>query len=97
MSIKKTDKKVVKTEKKAVVPAAPAKVEWITIFKTTYFRWRYWVKDLLITGKVKKYRFIKEEVGYNGSIAVDKSEVEAAKKVLNEYKTKNPDIKEMWW
>lgn len=71
--------------------------EWVTLFKTTYFYWRNWIKDILINGKVKKYRFIKEADTYNGYIAVSKTEKDAAKKVLADYKSKNLDTKEMWW
>jgi hypothetical protein len=88
--------KKTKTASKAV-KEAPKKTEWNNIYKTTYYFWRFWLKDLLIKGKIKKYRFVKDEVGYTGHIAIDKPEVEAAHKVLADYKTKNPDIKDMWW
>ena len=90
---KKNEKKVEK--KVAVVPSG--KSEWIKIFKSTYYLWRFWVKEILVSGKIKKYRFIRDEIGYTGNIAVEKAEVEAAKKVLADYKTKNPDIKDMWY
>lgn len=83
-----------KSEKKAAV-APTKKIEMTNIFKTTYFYWRYWIKDYL-KGKVKA-RFVKEEVGYNGKIAVQKTEVDTAKKMLADYKTKNPDTKDLWW
>lgn len=75
----------------------PVKAEWTNIFKTTYYRWRYWVKEILASGGIKKYRFVKDEVGYNGNIAVDKQEADAAKKVLQNYKSKNTETKDMWW
>jgi 3-phosphoglycerate kinase len=86
-----------KTKATAEVSTAPLKSVLTNIYKTTYNYWRHWVKEILITGKVKKYRFVKDDGTYNGSIAVDKTEVDAAKKVLAEYKKKNPDIKDMWW
>jgi hypothetical protein len=89
MSSKKTSKKEVST--------APVKAVWTNIYKTTYFYWRNWIKEILITGKVKKYRFVKDDGSYNGNIAVDKAEVDTAKKILHNYKSKNPDVKEMWW
>ena len=85
-----------KSEKKVAAVAAPTKIEWINIFKTTYGYWRYWVKNILADGGVIKFRFVKDEGSYNGKIAVGKPEVEKAKKVLAEYKTKNPDTVVMW-
>ena len=85
-----------KEQKAAPQPQTPTKAEWVNVFKTTYYFWRFWVKQILIDGKIKKYRFVKDEVGYTGKIAIDKPEVETAKKVLAEYKTKHPDTKEMW-
>ena len=45
----------------------------------------------------RKYRFVKDEVGYTGHISIDKPEEEAAHKVLADYKTKSPDTKDMCW
>ena len=89
MTNKKNEKKVAET--------APKKVEWVNVLKTTYYYWRFWVKQILINGKIKKYRFIKDAVGYSGNIAVQKTEIENAKKVLAEYKIKNPDTVDMFW
>ena len=77
-------------------PHPPTKTEWVNVFTTSYYFWRNWIKAVLIEGKIKKYRFVKDEVGYTGNIAIDKPEVDAAKKVLATYKTKNPDKVEMW-
>jgi len=85
-----------KEEKKVVAIEAPKKVEFINIFKTSYFYWRFWVKEILITGKINKARFVRNEVGYSGNIAVQKTEVDAAKKVLADYKVKKPDTVDMW-
>ena len=85
-----------KNEKKAAQAEAPTKTEWVNVFTTSYYFWRNWIKAVLIEGKIKKYRFVKDEVGYTGKIAIDKPEVDAAKKVLATYKTKNPDTIEMW-
>ena len=86
-----------KNEKKVAAVAAPKKIEMINIFKTTYGYWRYWVKNILADGGVNKFRFVKDELSYNGRIAVAKSDVEKAKRVLADYKTKNADTKDMWW
>ena len=86
-----------KEQKAAPQVETTTKAEWVNVFKTTYYFWRFWVKQILIDGKIKKYRFVKDEVGYTGKIAIDKPEVETAKKVLAEYKIKNPDTKDMWW
>ena len=85
-----------KNEKKVAVVAAPKKIEMINIFKTTYGYWRYWVKNILADGGVNKFRFVKDEGSYNGKIAVQKNEVDTAKKVLADFKNKNPDTVEMW-
>ena len=86
-----------KNEKKVAQAEAPAKTEWVNVFTTSYYFWRNWVKAVLIEGKIKKYRFVKDEVGYTGNIAINKPEVEASKKVLADYKIKNKDTKDMWW
>ncbi len=86
-----------KNEKKVAAVAAPKKIEMINIFKTTYHRYRHWVRFILTEGKINKFRFVKDEVGYTGNIAIDKPEVEAAKKVLAEYRIQNKDTVEMWW
>lgn len=86
-----------KNKKKVAAVAAPKKIEMINIFKTTYGYWRYWVKNILADGAISKYRFVKDEGSYNGRIAVSKPDVDKAKKILADYKTKNPDTVEMWW
>lgn len=86
-----------KNEKKVPAVATPKKIEMINIFKTTYGYWRHWVKNILKDGGVLKFRFVKDEDSYNGKIAVAKPEVEKGKKILADYKTKNPDTKDMWW
>ena len=86
-----------KNEKTVAAVAAPQKVEMLNIFKTTYGYWRHWVKYILKDGGVIKFRFVKDAETYNGKIAVAKPEVDKAKKVLADYKTKNPDTVVMWW
>jgi hypothetical protein len=86
-----------KNEKKVAAIEAPKKIEMINIFKTTYHRYRHWIRFILTEGKINKFRFVKDEVGYTGNIAINKPEVEAAKKVLADYKTKNKNTVEMWW
>ncbi len=84
-----------KNEKKVAV-VAPKKVEYINLFNTTYYFWRFWIKEILKTGKISKSRFVKDEIGYTGKIAVDKPEVDRSKQVLAEYQKKNPDTVTMW-
>ena len=85
------------SKKKKAVENALAKNEMVDLFKTTYHYFRNWVKYILAEGKVNRFRFVKNETGYDGKISVSKSEVDTAKKVLAEYKTKNKDIADMWW
>ncbi len=85
------------SKKKAAVESSPAKKEMINLFKTTYHRYRHWLRNILIEGKVNEFSFKKDEVGYTGVLLVDKSEADKAKKVLADYKTKNPDTVDMWW
>ena len=85
-----------KKNEKKVALVAPKKIEMINIFKTTYNYYRHWVKVILADGGLIKFRFVKDEGSYNGKIAVAKPEVDKAKKVLADYKTKNPDTVEMW-
>ena len=72
------------------------KPEMVMIFSTTYGYYRHWVKNILAEGGISKFRFVKDAGSYNGKLAVAKAEVEKAKKVLADYKTKHPDEKEMW-
>ena len=84
-----------KNEKKVAVVAK--KVEMVNIFKTTYYYWRFWIKEILKTGKISKSRFVKDEIGYTGNIAVQKTEVDNAKNILISYKSQNRDTVDMWW
>lgn len=83
------------SEKKRITKSK-GKIEMINIYSTTYGYWRYWVRNILIEGGISKFKFVKEADSYNGKIAIIKSEVEKAKKVLFEYQVKNADIKTMW-
>ncbi len=62
---------------------------------TTYEYYRYWLKTILAEAGIAKYRFVKDEGSYNGKVAVAAGEVDKAKKVLADYKTKHPEYKEM--
>ncbi len=84
-----------KDEKQVTVK--PKKIEMVGIFKTTYHRFRHWIRTILIEGKVNQFSFKKDKTAYTGVLLVEKSEVEKAKKVLSEYKAKNPDTIDMWW
>ncbi len=88
------------TEKKVASVKAPVikptKTEMVTIFKTTYGYYRYWIKNILADGGIIKYRFIKNPDSYAGIISVAKAEAEKAKKVLAEYKKQNPGTVSMW-
>lgn len=86
----------IKNEKKVVAEVVTKKVEWVNLFKTTYYYWRYFIKAILIEGKIKKYRFVKDEIGYTGKIAVQKNEAINAKKVLGNYKSKHANELDMW-
>jgi hypothetical protein len=85
------------SKKKKAVESSPAKKEMISLYKTTYHRYRHWLRTTLIEGKVNKFSFKKDKAAYTGVLLVEKSEVEKAKKVLSEYKAKNPDTIDMWW
>ena len=73
----------------------PTKEEEVILVTTTYYYWRNWVKSILLEGKIKT-RFVKDDVGWSGKISVVKSQMDLAKKVLADYKTKNPDRVDMW-
>ncbi len=85
---KQTEKNV---EKKVV--AATKKVEMVEIFVTSYHLWRKHLKTLL-AGKGAKFQ--KNEADYNGFISVAKASEESVKKILTDFKTKNPET-EYWW
>lgn len=78
-------------------PPTNTKKELVVIGKTTYHYFRNWVKDILRDGKVEGFRFVKDEVGFNGTLQVDKKHEDKAKKVLATYREKNLDVVEMWW
>jgi hypothetical protein len=86
-----------KKKDEKTVEVISTKVEMVTLFKTTYHRYRHWIRTILIEGKVNQFSFKKDKVGYTGLIVVNKAEVEKAKKVLSEYKAKNSDTIDMWW
>jgi hypothetical protein len=65
------------------------------IFTTTYYYWRYWVKNILQIQKVN-CRFKRVE-GYTGHILVDVKHKEKALRIFENYKINNPDIANMWW
>ena len=85
------------SKKKKAVENAPAKNEMVDLFKTTYHYYRNWVKHILTEAKINRFRFLKNETGYDGKISVRKTELDTAKKVLADYKTKNKDTVDMWW
>ncbi len=86
-----------KSEKK-VAEAAPTKKVMVNIFSSNYHRYRHWIREILGEALAKgKFRFVKDKIGYTGKIAVEKTEVEKAKKVLADYKLKNKDTVDMWW
>jgi len=87
------------SKKKEIVVAKDdkAKPEMINVFKTSYHYYRNWVKQILTEGKIQGFRFLKDEVGWKGFLSVPKTNVEATKKVLTDFKTKHPDTIEMWW
>ena len=80
--------------KKEITPKATN--EMVNLFKTTYHYYRNWVKHIL-QGNVIGFKFIKDKIGWEGFISVPKSEIQKTKSVLQEYKSKNPEAKEMWW
>ena len=86
-----------KKKEEKTVEVKAKKIEMVDIFKTTYHRYRHWLRNILIEGKVNQLSFKKDKVGYTGVLLVEKSETEKAKKVLADYKAKNPDTVDMWW
>lgn len=65
--------------------------------KTAYHYYRNFVKDILTDGGIKCFRFKKDAEGWDGKLLVAKPELEKAKQVLKDYKTKNPEVKPLWW
>ena len=88
---------IMEKETEEVETTLDFKPEMIEIFKTTYGYYRYWVKNILADGGIKKFRFVKDVESYNGKIAVAKTEIEKAKKALADYRTKNPDNVKICW
>ncbi len=87
-------------KKREVVAKVPVekngKIEMVNIFSTNYGYYRYFVREILQTGGISKFRFAKNKENYSGQLAVAKTEVDKAKKVLAEYQKKNPEVKAMW-
>jgi len=86
-----------KSARKNAAPVATTAKVWVEIFRTNYHRYRHHIRFILLEGKVNGFRFVKDEIGWTGRIAVDKPEVAKAKLVLADYKTNNPEIVDMWW
>lgn len=71
-------------------------ITFVAVAKTNYHYYRNWVKDILTKGKIKKFRFKKNEDSYDGIILVDSKELVLAKNVLDKYKKENKDTVDMW-
>jgi len=95
------------TNKKAIVVVSPvvpvvtatpatAKIEMVSICKTNYGYYRYWVKDIMSNAGILKFRFVKNKENYDGTLAVSKKEVEKAKAALAKYVKDNPTTVSMW-
>jgi hypothetical protein len=86
--------------KKAIVavktPVAKAKTDFVTIVKTKYGYYRYWVRAIMAEAAVMKYRFIKNSDSYDGVLAVAKEEADKARKALVAYTKQNPTTVSMW-
>jgi hypothetical protein len=91
-----TTKKTKETGAKQPAPEKNGKIEMVNIFSTTYGYYRYWIREILAEGGISKFRFVKDADSYNGKIAVAKSDIDKAKKVLGDYQKKNPDTVAMW-
>ncbi len=91
-----TTKKKKETGAKKPATEKNGKIEMVDIFSTTYGYYRYWVKNILAEGGISKFRFVKDADSYNGKLAVAKTDVDKAKKVLADYQKKNPDTVTMW-
>ncbi len=72
-------------------------IQMVNVFKTSYHYYRNWVKEILTDGKVNDFKFVKDKKGWKGSISVPKKDEETIKKVLSDYKAKNPEIVPLWW
>ena len=77
-------------------PVAKAKTDFVTIVKTKYGYYRYWVRAIMAEAAVMKYRFIKNPDSYDGVLAVAKEEADKARKALAAYKKENPGTVSMW-
>jgi len=93
-----TTKKQAVEKKKAEVKATVPKVktDFVTIVKTKYGYYRYWVRAIMAEAAVMKYRFIKNPDSYNGVLAVAKEEADKARKALGAYTKQNPTTVSMW-
>ncbi len=87
------------TKKRAVVVKAPVtklKTDFVTVAKTKYGYYRYWVRAIMAEAAVMKYRFIKNSDSYDGVLAVAKEEADKARKALTAYTKQNPTTVSMW-
>jgi len=69
------------------------KMEVVTLCETTYYYWRFWIKEIL---KGTGARFRKNVDGWNGIVVVNNNELEQTSKLLAEFKQNNPDAKDLW-
>lgn len=82
------------TEKSKKRKTAEKKVK---LADTSYHYFRNFVKGLLKSNGVGSARFVKNDSGWNGHIAVNMEQKAMAKEVLAKYKIDNPDVKDLWW
>lgn len=75
----------------------PAEDKRVKLADSSYHYFRHFIKDLLKTNEVKSARFKKNDEGWHGQISVLASEKESANMALTQYKSDNPEIKDLWW
>lgn len=69
----------------------------VKLADSSYHYYRHFLKGLLRSNEVGSAKFKKNEEGWHGQISVLTSEKDFADKVLTQYKSDNPEIKELWW
>lgn len=76
----------------------PSKSEVVKLVGTSYHYFRGWLKNHLSEAGIKGFRFIKDDVGWQGYISIPSDSFEAAMKALQEFKNNQPEgTKDLFW
>lgn len=88
----------VNTPKKDKRNKKPSKSDAVKLVGTSYHYFRGWLKQHLKDNNIKGFRFIKDDVGWQGRITIPSDGFNEAMKALNDFKASQPEgTKDLFW